>query len=65
MATDETFRFEQVMKGTTKTILLQGVVDEDTEFKALAKVGTPIRIEVRGRALNGQVVKRPFYKRSI
>jgi aminomethyltransferase len=30
---------------------------------ALAKPGTPLQIDVRGRQFPAQVVKKPFYKR--
>lgn len=32
--------------------------------KDFTKIGTPINVEIRGRALPAQIIKRPFYKRN-
>jgi aminomethyltransferase len=32
--------------------------------KAMSKVGTPLRVLIRGKAIEAEVVKTPFYKRT-
>jgi len=42
MDANEKFKYEQVMKGESKVILLRGIFDEDTNFTSLTKLDGPL-----------------------
>jgi hypothetical protein len=48
MIPNERFRFETKPEGGKTRVLLKGVIDEDTEFEAMKKIGTPLIINFQG-----------------
>lgn len=48
MVHNEKFKVEQVMKGTQRTIMLRGSIDEDTSLTPLLKVPGPVVFNFRG-----------------
>lgn len=48
MNTHDKFKFEQLIKGDTKVVMLTGVIDEDTDFTPLSKMGESLTINFKG-----------------
>jgi hypothetical protein len=48
MIPNERFRFDAKPEGGKTRVLLRGVIDEDTEFEGLKKIGTPLIINFNG-----------------
>lgn len=42
MLPNEKFKFDVLNKGSAKTIMLRGIIDEDTDFSAIAKLAGPL-----------------------
>ncbi len=45
---NDKFKFEQVIRGDSKVVLLRGIIDEDTTFEQLGKLGSPIHFNFKG-----------------
>lgn len=48
MNVDSRFKFEQVIKGDSKIVMLKGAIDEDTDFSPLAKLGDSLTFNFKG-----------------
>jgi hypothetical protein len=48
MIENDKFSFEQVMKEGRKIVLLRGIIDEDTSFDPISKLGSPLSFNFRG-----------------
>lgn len=48
MVHNEKFKLEPVMKGNVRTIMLRGVIDEDTDFNLLKKLPGSLIFNLRG-----------------
>ena len=48
MVHNEKFKMDQMVKGNARTVMLRGVIDEDTGFDALTKMKGAIIINFRG-----------------
>lgn len=48
MIGDDKLKFEQVMRGDAKVILLQGAIDEDAVLEPLGKLGNPLTFNFKG-----------------
>lgn len=48
MLANDKFKFEQVMKGNHKIVMLRGVIDEDTNFSQIAKLGNSLVFNFKG-----------------
>lgn len=47
MIPNEKFKFELKPEGGKTRIVLKGIIDEDTEFEALKKIGTPLIVNFK------------------
>jgi len=45
---NDKFRFEQVIKGDSKIVMLRGSIDEDTDFGPIGKLGDSLTFNFKG-----------------
>lgn len=48
MIPNEKFKFEQTLRENKKVILLSGMIDEDTTFEEILKLGSPLVFNFKG-----------------
>lgn len=48
MSLNDKFKYEQVIKGDSRIVMLRGAIDEDTDFTPIAKLGDTLTFNFRG-----------------
>lgn len=48
MLPNEKFKFEQTVRDEKKVVLLAGMIDEDTQFDEIMKMGSPLTFNFKG-----------------